>query len=156
MHTFKPFHLILASALIMTIGLIGAASASDQVYAFDRDDPNLEWIPCTDVADFFPQDCRATVLQGNPEERYADVLMRIPANAKVPKHYHTSAERMVLIAGEFHIHPEGQDTVVMTEGTYAYGPALAHHSAECKDAGDCYLFIAFEEPVDAIAVKHQH
>jgi quercetin dioxygenase-like cupin family protein len=138
----------------MMLALIACpVSAEQQVHAFDRDDPNLQWIPCTDVAHFFPEGCKATVLQGNPEERYADVLMRIPANAYIPNHYHTSAERMVLIAGEFHIHPDGQDTVIMTQGSYAYGPALAHHSAECKDAGDCYLFIAFEEPVDAIAVE---
>jgi quercetin dioxygenase-like cupin family protein len=127
--------------------------ADNQVFASNPKDTDLEWIPCTDVAHFFPQGCQATVLQGNPAERYADVLMRIPANAYIPNHYHTSAERMVLIAGEFHIHPDGQDTVVMTKGSYAYGPALAHHSAECKDAGDCYLFIAFEEPVDAIPVE---
>jgi quercetin dioxygenase-like cupin family protein len=153
MHKFKPFHLIPACTLILTIVIAGAASASDSVYAIDRDDPELEWMPCTDVADFFPEGCRATILQGDPQERYADVLMRIPANAKIPKHYHTSAERMVLIAGEFHIHPEGQDKVIMTQGSYAYGPAMAHHSARCMDAGDCYLFIAFEEPVDAIAAK---
>lgn len=154
MHTFKPFHVVFATTLMMAIGFAGTVSANDAVFAFDRDDPDLEWGPCTDVAHFFPDGCMATILQGNPAERYADVLMRIPANAVIPSHYHTSAERMVLIAGEFHIHPDGQDTVIMTRGTYAYGPALAHHSAECRDAGDCYLFIAFEEPVDAIAVEH--
>ena len=144
---------ILAPAMTILAMMASPAAAEQQVFAFDRDDPDLEWIPCTDVAHFFPEGCRATVLQGNPAERYADVLLRIPANAEIPNHYHTSAERMVLIAGEFHIHPDGQDTVVMTQGSYAYGPALAHHSAECKDEGDCYLFIAFEEPVDAIPVE---
>ena len=145
-----PSNLTFAAMMLALVAF--PAAAEHHVFAFDRDDPDLEWGPCTDVAHFFPDGCMATILQGNPAERYADVLMRIPANAKIPSHYHTSAERMVLVAGEFHIHPDGQDTVVMTQGTYAYGPALAHHSAECKDEGDCYLFIAFEEPVDAIAV----
>lgn len=147
----RLINILVAGALIGAIGLTGAVSADDRVFALDRDDSELEWGPCVD---FFPEGCKATVLQGNPEERNADLLLRIPANAKVPKHYHTSAERMVLIAGEFHIHPAGQDTVVMKQGTYAYGPAMGHHSAECMDAGDCYLFIAFEEPVDAIPVEH--
>ncbi len=148
-----PLPSILTLSAMMLVLVAYHATADEHVFAIDRDDPDLEWIPCTDVADFFPADCQATVLQGNPGERYADVLMRIPANALIPNHYHTSAERMVLIAGELHIHPDGQDTVVMTESSYAYGPALAHHSAECVSDVDCYLFIAFEEPVDAIPVE---
>lgn len=57
---------------------------------------------------------------------------------------------MVLIQGEFHIDFDGQDPVVMRPGTCAYGPAMLPHVAECRSAEDCILFIAFEEPVDAI------
>jgi hypothetical protein len=35
-------------------------------------------------------------------------------------------------------------------GTYVYGPAKAPHKAECRKAGECVLFIAFEGPVDAL------
>jgi len=153
MKIVRIINTLFAGALIGALGLSGAVSADDRVFAFTKDDPELEWGPCTDVADFLPEGCMSSVLQGNPAERYADVLMRIPANTKLANHYHTSAERMVLIAGEFHIHPSGQDTVVMKQGYYAYGPAMAHHSAECVSDVDCYLFIAFEEPVDAIPVE---
>ena len=36
------------------------------------------------------------------------------------------------------------------EGPDAYGPAKLPHKAECKKAGLCILFIAFESPVDAV------
>lgn len=113
------------------------------------DDPHLEWAPC---GDWLPEGCMVTVLQGDPEKQNADLLFRIPANSKLASHWHTSAERMVLIAGEFHIDFDGQDPVVMKAGTYAYGPAKLPHSARCKDAGDCLLFIALEEPFDAVPI----
>jgi hypothetical protein len=58
---------------------------------------------------------------------------------------------MVLISGEMEVDYDGQDPVVLTAGTYAYGPARLPHTARCLDGDDpCVLFIAFEEPVDAV------
>ena len=139
-----------AMALAIPLALAATqAPAGGKAFVWTHDDPELEWSAC---ADWLPDGCKLTVLQGDPAEPNADVLFRIPANSKLANHWHTSAERMVLIAGEFHIDFEGQDPVVMKPGTYAYGPAKLNHSAECKDAGDCYLFVAFEEPVDAVPV----
>jgi quercetin dioxygenase-like cupin family protein len=137
------------AALICLACVSGPVTAGDQAFAINPDDPELAWHPCPG---FFPDGCGLAVLQGNPGARYSDVLLRLPPNSSIPEHTHTSAERMVLIAGEFHIHPRGQDSVIMREGTYAYGSARAPHSAECMDNGHCYLFIAFEEPVDAFPV----
>jgi quercetin dioxygenase-like cupin family protein len=59
---------------------------------------------------------------------------------------------MVLVAGELQVQYEGQESVVLKSGTYAYGPAELPHTAICTSSEPCVLFIAFEEPVDAIAV----
>jgi hypothetical protein len=59
---------------------------------------------------------------------------------------------MVLIAGELHVTFAGQRPVVLKPGTYAYGPAKRAHGGVCVSATPCTLFIAFEAPVDAIAV----
>jgi len=90
------------------------------------------------------------VLQGDPGRHNADVFFRLPGNTKAARHWHASAERMVLLTGELHIDYDGQAPVVMWPGTYAYGPAKLPHAAECRSAEPCILFIAFEEPVDAI------
>jgi quercetin dioxygenase-like cupin family protein len=58
---------------------------------------------------------------------------------------------MLLVSGEMQVQYEGQEPVVMKAGTYAYGPAGLRHAATCSSDQDCILFIAFEEPVDAIA-----
>ena len=121
----------------------------DPAFTWDYNDPSLEWGPCPE---FFPEGCELAVIQGNPAENNADVLLRVPPNSTIDEHWHTSTERMILLAGEFSVDYEGQEPVTMLPGTYAYGPAGKPHVAHCEDAGECVLFIAFEDPVDAIPV----
>ena len=124
------------------------ASASAPI-TWNPDDPELEWGPCPD---FMPEGCGLAVLQGDPAANNADVLFRLPGNSVAPHHWHTSAERMVLVQGEMRIDFDGHDPVVLRVGTYAYGPAGLPHVAECLSEEPCLLFIAFEQPVDAIEV----
>jgi uncharacterized RmlC-like cupin family protein len=70
----------------------------------------------------------------------------------VPLHLHTSAERMVLVAGELHVTYDGQKKEVLKTGTYAYGPARLPHSGFCASTVPCVLFIALESPLDAVPV----
>jgi quercetin dioxygenase-like cupin family protein len=58
---------------------------------------------------------------------------------------------MVLISGRMTVAYDGQAPVELRPGTYAYGPAKLPHSTTCHSAEPCVLFIAFEEPVDAVA-----
>jgi quercetin dioxygenase-like cupin family protein len=135
--------------IVISVFLIYPGSGGDEgnafIWSYEYD--NLAWGPCPE---FIPEGCRIAVLQGNPAEHNADVLFKLPGGTFVPLHWHTSAERMVLIQGEFHIDYDGQDPVIMHPGTYAYGPAKVPHTAECVSTEPCILFIAFVEPVDAI------
>jgi len=51
-----------------------------------------------------------------------------------------------------HLTYEGQPMSKLKAGSYAYGPAKRPHKAVCVSVKPCILFIAFEQPVDAIAV----
>lgn len=132
--------------VLCTAGL----AADDPSMAFTRaaDDPDLEWGPCPP---FMPEGCGIAVLQGDPAGPNADILFRVPANSPIVSHWHTSAERMILISGNMTVQYEGQDPATLEAGDYAYGPARLRHTAQCNDDGPCVLFIAFEEPVDAFA-----
>ena len=90
------------------------------------------------------------MLHGDPGKPNADVFLKLPAKAVVPEHWHTSAERMVLVAGELHITYAGQPTAVLRPGSYAYGPAKLSHKGTCVSSTPCVLFIAFELPVDGV------
>jgi quercetin dioxygenase-like cupin family protein len=112
------------------------------------DDADLDWGPCPE---FMPDGCALAIVQGDPAQPNADVFFRLPGESQAPHHWHTSAERMVLLSGELHVEFDGHPLVVMRPGTYAYGPAGLPHTAACESSEPCVLFIAFEEPVDAIA-----
>jgi uncharacterized protein (TIGR02246 family) len=113
-------------------------------------DPALQWSPCPPI---FPAPCQLTVLHGNPANDNADAFLRVPSQYEIPPHFHTSAERMILVTGELVVTYRGQDAVSLKVGTYAYGPARSPHKAKCISADPCTLFIAFETPVDAFAYE---
>lgn len=115
-----------------------------------HDDPALQWGPCPG---FMPEGCAIAVLQGDPAEPNADVFFKVPGGAEIAAHWHTSAERMVLVSGRMTVRYEGQPSVQLERGSYAYGPPRAVHSARCAEGEDCVLFIAFEHPVDAVPAE---
>ena len=143
----RSIEIALTSGLLLIGGLAGAAAdAQEPPLALTAKDAKLKWGACPP---FFPKGCEIAVLHGDPAKNNADVFFRVPANAVIARHWHTSAERMVLVSGEMHVTYDGHRPVVLKPGSYAYGPAKLPHKAECKKAGPCVLFIAFESSVDA-------
>lgn len=122
------------------------ALAGEPAIVVDPADESLAWGPCPD---FMPVGCEIAVVHGDPAERNVDILFRVPGDSVIPPHRHTSAERMILLAGTLDVSYEGQQTVTIDAGTYAYGPAGRLHDAYCRTGDACVLFIAFEEPLDA-------
>jgi len=142
-----------AKSVLVTAGvLVGAwaqAPAQEQAVTRSAQDAQLQWGPCPA---FMPAGCGLAVLHGDSSKANADVFLRLPANAVIPEHWHTSAERMVLVAGELTVSYKGQASTVLKPGMYAYGPAKVPHSASCGAGASCVLFVAFESAVDAVPV----
>ena len=113
-------------------------------------DADLKWNPCPP---FLPKGCGIAVLNGDPAKNNLDVFFKIPGKSELPRHWHTSAERMILVAGELHVTYDGQKTAILKPGTYAYGPARKPHGGKCASKEPCILFIAFELPLDAVEDK---
>lgn len=140
----------MVSLLALTSSLALAEEPSKEptpVFAFE--DPRLEWGPCPE---FLPDGCKIAVLHGDPAKENADIFFKVPANSIIPRHWHTSAERMILVSGELHLTYDGQETEVLRPGTYAYGPPELPHKGLCAEGDPCILFIAFELPIDAVPV----
>ena len=131
----------------LALGLSSTAAASEPPLAFTFDDAKLAWGPCPA---FIPKGCEIAVLHGDPAAANADVFFKVPADFTIPAHWHTSAERMVLVSGELQVTYDGQPPTTLKPGMYAYGPAKVPHVAVCAKGDPCVLFIAFEEPLDAI------
>jgi quercetin dioxygenase-like cupin family protein len=127
----------------------GEPSAAEPAIAASADGSGLEWGGCPD---FLPAGCAIAVLHGDPAKPNVDIFFRVPGKSEIAPHTHTSAERMVLVAGEMRVAYEGQAPVTLRPGTYAYGPAGRPHSASCVSDVPCILFIAFESPLDAMPI----
>jgi hypothetical protein len=136
--------------LIILISAFAIAQAQEQAVTRSAQDAQLQWGPCPA---FMPAGCGLTVLHGDPAKPNADVFLRIPANSTIPEHWHTSAERMVLVSGELAVRYQKQAEVVLKPGMYAYGPAKLPHTAACRGSAPCVLFIAFESAVGAVPVS---
>jgi len=126
------------------------APVPEQALTQTADDSQLKWAPCPP---FMPEGCALAVLHGDPTKDNLDVFLKVPAKSTIPLHWHTSAERMILVAGELQVTYEGQPMAVLKPGTYAYGPAKRPHDAVCASSDPCVLFIAFESPLDAVPVE---
>jgi quercetin dioxygenase-like cupin family protein len=127
-----------------------SAAGNEAPLAIAATDPALEWGPCPDI---FPVGCEITVLHGHPAGPNADAMLRVQPGVYLPPHRHTSAERMILVGGRFQVAYQGSEPITLNAGDYAYGPANLAHDARCLGTEPCTLFIAFETPVDAVAVE---
>ncbi len=143
------------TALLLAGGLHAAIAAAQSVpaatprpVAISPDDPALQWGACPPV---FAPGCELTVLRGDPALPNADAILRVPGGYRIAPHSHTSAERMVLLAGRLQVKYAGSAAVTLDVGDYAYGPAGLAHEALCVSETPCSLFIAFELPIDALA-----
>lgn len=151
----RSFQAAVRCSLLFLFCLVGSfahAQAPDQEPALTRTarDAQLKWGPCPP---FLPSGCAIAVLHGDPANNNVDIFLKVPAKSTIPLHWHTSAERMVLVEGELHVTYEGQKTAVLKRGTYAYGPAKRPHKGLCASTSPCVLFIAFESPLDAVPVE---
>ena len=147
----RQFYLLVLFVFVFGCSFVSAqAQMSDPALALAADGAQLKWGDCPP---FLPKGCGIAVLHGDPAKDNLDVFFKVPGKSTIPLHWHTSAERMVLISGELHVTYEGQETSVLKPGMYAYGPAKRKHSAYCASAEPCILFIAFESPLDAVPVE---
>lgn len=147
-----PRNVCLVSSIVLlaaSILRVGAEPAAEPALARTSADSDLKWGPCPE---FIPKGCGLAVLHGDPAKPNVDVFLKVPGGMTLPNHTHTSAERMVLVAGELQVSYEDQAPMTVKTGTYLYGPAGKAHVATCAKGPDCVLFIAFQEPLDAIPV----
>ena len=141
---------IAASVLAVCFSASATYAQTSTPLVVSASDKAIQWGPCPD---FLPKGCQIGVLHGDPAKPNVDVFFKVPGKSKIAAHKHTSAERMVLVQGEMQVTYEGHQPVTLKRGSYAYGPAELVHEAACLSAEPCVLFIAFEQPLDAIPMK---
>jgi len=143
----KRFAVLSVVAALASPLALADQAASEPALAYTFKDPGLKWGPCPP---FIPKGCEIAVVHGDPAKPNVDVFFKVPGGSTIPEHWHTSAERMVLVSGELTVTYQGQPATTLKKGMYAYGPAKLPHKATCAKGDPCVLFIAFESPLDAV------
>ena len=141
---------IAETVFVVSFSAAAAYAQSSAPLVIAASDKAIQWGPCPD---FLPKGCQVGVLHGDPAKPNVDVFFKVPGKSRIAAHKHTSAERMVLVQGEMQVTYEGHKPVTLKRGSYAYGPAELVHEAACLSTEPCVLFIAFEQPLDAIPMK---
>lgn len=135
---------ILSVALLL---ITPFALADTPAQAFSINDTQLKWGSCPA---FIPKGCKIAVLHRDMWKNNADIFLKVPANFTIPRHWHTSSERIVMVSGELEITYDGQQPIILKPGMYAYGPAKLPHKASCANGDPCILFIAYEGSTDTV------
>ena len=151
--TKQSLRLILSLFVLLFLSSpLHAEDVKDLALTYKHTDASLKWGPCPA---FIGSGCEIAVLHGDPAKDNVDILFKVPANFSIPHHWHTSAERMILLSGTLKVTYDGQKSETLTTGMYAYGPSKRAHRAYCEEGDPCVLFIAFEDPLDAFEVMKE-
>jgi len=126
--------------------LTPSVQANEKALVIDPEAKSIKWGGCPA---FIGEGCQIAILHGDPAKSNLDILFKVPADFKIPHHWHTSAERMILVSGNMTVTYDNQKSELIKTGMYAYGPSKLPHTAYCEKGEPCVLFIAFEEPLDA-------
>ncbi len=85
-----------------------------------------------------PPCASAAILRGNPRTGPAWVLLKLDSGCRVPWHWHTANETLVVISGQGTLATKDGPTLRFAPGAYAELPSNHAHQASCARA--CLLF----------------
>ena len=94
----------------------------------------LKFTPIPDM----PACATAAILRGNPRSGPAWVLLKLTSGCRVPWHWHTANESLVVINGRGAVEMKDGPPLKFVPGAYASLPSHHMHQASCSRA--CLLF----------------
>src|SRR5262249_15004531 len=129
-HAMNRWSIVLA--MVVAAGFVGTAYAADDGVFVNAGD--LKW---GDVPPMLPKGAKIAVLSGDPSKPGPFVVrLSVPANYKLPAHWHTQTEHLTIISGTFYIgmgdKAVAKDAHELKAGGYHYLPAKQHHYAFTK------------------------
>ena len=128
-------------ALLVLLGAVAAVGVSVPAHAADDaakmvtvNPQALKFIPIPDM----PACSSAGLLRGDPSSGPAWVLLKLASGCRVPWHWHTANETLVVISGRGTLAMKDGPPLQFAPGAYASLPSHHAHQATC--ARSCLLF----------------
>ena len=135
-------------ASLVLLGVLAAVAPSAPTRAEDTDEmrtvspQNLKFTPIPDM----PACASAAILRGNPRSGPAWVLLKLASGCRVPWHWHTANESLLVINGRGTLAMKDGPPLQLAPGAYASLPSRHVHQATCSRS--CLLFNAADAAFD--------
>lgn len=99
--------------------------------------------------ELFPNmpDCfKGAVLHGDPSAGASVFLVRSSGRCRVPPHWHTPVEQLMMVTGTARMVMKGMPPETLQPRSYAFVPAKHQHEFSCSAA--CSFFVSSDGPFD--------
>jgi len=106
---------------------------------------NPQAMKFTSIPDM-PPCATAAILRGNPRTGPASVLLKLASGCRVPWHWHTANESLLVISGRGTVEMRDAPPLQFAPGAYASLPSHHQHRASCTRS--CLLFNAADAAFD--------
>ena len=98
--------------------------------------------------------CLQSALEnGDPDTGPSTFLLKAPAGCRVPAHYHSAEEQLIVIQGNVSTGMKGMRSVSLTAGGVAVMPAKAVHWFSCRGKNPCLMVVTFNQKYDIVWVE---
>ena len=127
-------------ALLIVLGAMATLVESVPTHAKDTEEMitlNPQTLKFTPIPDM-PGCASAAILRGNPRWGAAWVLLKLASGCRVPWHWHSANETLVVISGRGALSMKDGPPLQFAPGAYASLPSHHQHQANCTRT--CLLF----------------
>ena len=97
--------------------------------------------------------CLQSALEtGNPDTGPSTFILKAPAGCRVPAHFHSAEEQLVVVRGTVATGMKGTPSVALTAGGFAVMPGKAIHWFSCEGKEPCLMMVSFDRKYDIVWV----
>lgn len=96
---------------------------------------------------------RSATENGNPDTGPSTFILKAAPNCKVPWHYHTAEEQLIVTQGKVQAEMEGMPAARLESGGFAMMPSKVKHRFSCESKTECVMFVTFDRKYDIVWVK---
>ena len=124
--------LVIVLGAVVALSVPAHAENTDKMVALDPQTLEFTTVPN------MPACATAAILRGNPRSGPAWVLLKLASGCRVPWHWHTANESLVVISGRGTLAMKDGPPLRFAPGAYASLPSHHAHQASCTRT--CLLF----------------
>lgn len=134
----ESFNFPAALLLVAALGINGSARGAEPMFMVHPSTAN--WMPC--IADN-PQVCQFAPFRGDPQKEPSHRFVKAVAGFAFPKHWHISAEHLVVVSGTVVLAEDGREQN-LGAGSYVYIPVRRVHWGSCPE--ECTFYLKIDGP----------